>query len=159
MNNKEIARVLVTITEEQWEAILDSSTQMAFKVGLNKTLKADNGCEKSIDNELRFEITNLINEIGVPPHYLGYTYLQEAIMLAYEDENYIHNIVKGLYVDVAKKYESTSSRVERAIRHALDTVCREGNPVVIQKVFKTRGDKITNSYAIAAIVEYLKMHD
>lgn len=80
-------------------------------------------------------------------------------MLAYEDENYIHNIVKGLYVEVAKKHESTSSRVERAIRHALDAVCREGDPVVIQKVFKTRGGKVTNSYAIAAIVEYLKMHD
>ena len=69
--------------------------------------------------DLEKDVTDMIHEIGVPAHIKGYQYLREAIMMSVEDNEMLSSITKVLYPSIAKKYQTTPSRVERAIRHAL----------------------------------------
>lgn len=71
-------------------------------------------------------VTNLIHEVGVPAHIKGYQYLREAIMMVVNDIEVINQITKQLYPDIAKKFHTTPSRVERAIRHAIEVAWSRG---------------------------------
>ena len=110
---------------------------------------------------LRMRITQLMHEIGVPAHIKGYEYLRYAIQLVVEDMPLINNITKELYPTVAKQFNTTASRVERAIRHAVEVAWDRGDIEVLQKYFGgtislTRG-KPTNSEFIALIADLLRM--
>lgn len=162
MKTKEIARILTTITDEQWEAILIASKKAINLPVAQGGVKANSGGKNKAEvekgeNELRLKILNLVKEIGVPPHILGYSYLQDAVMLAYKDETYIHNVVKRLYPDIAEMYGTKGSRVERAIRHALEFVDNTGDEN-LNEIFNTT-KHLTNTQAIAALVEYIKTYD
>lgn len=164
MNTKEIARTLATITEEQWEAILTTSNcviKLPLVQELSKRERVGKGASKAktTEEDLRFEVTDLITRIGVPPHVLGYKYLQDAIMLVYKDETYIHNIVKKLYPAIAERHNTEGSKVERSIRHAFDLAYRNGDSKVLEEIFKTKDVRPVNSHGIAAMVEYIKMYD
>ena len=106
-------------------------------------------------------VTNVIHEIGVPAHIKGYQYLREAIMIAVEDMDVINAITKVLYPQVAKTFQTTPSRVERAIRHAIEVAWDRGDLDTLQRFFgytvsNTKG-KPTNSEFIALIADKLQL--
>ena len=80
-------------------------------------------------------ITGIIKEIGVPAHIKGYAFLREAIQMVYTDVDLLGSVTKVLYPEIAQKYNTTSSRVERAIRHAIEVAWNRGNYDVISKMF------------------------
>ncbi len=113
------------------------------------------------DRELEFMITEILHQIGVPAHIKGYHYLRDSIMLAVKDTEYINAVTKLLYPTVAKQYKTTSSRVERAIRHAIEVAWDRGNVDVLDSYFgytinNGRG-KPTNSEFIAMISDKLRL--
>ena len=110
---------------------------------------------------LRNTVTNVIHEIGVPAHIKGYQYLREAIIIAVNDMEVINAVTKVLYPAVAKRFGTTPSRVERAIRHAIEVAWDRGDLETLQKYFgytvsNTKG-KPTNSEFIAMIADRLML--
>ncbi len=106
-------------------------------------------------------VTSMIHEIGVPAHIKGYQYLREAIMIAVKDMDVINAITKVLYPQVAKTFSTTPSRVERAIRHAIEVAWDRGDLDTLQRFFgytvsNTKG-KPTNSEFIALIADKLQL--
>ena len=106
-------------------------------------------------------VTGIIHEIGVPAHIKGYQYLREAIIIAVEDMDVINAITKILYPQVAKTFQTTPSRVERAIRHAIEVAWDRGDLDTLQRFFgytvsNTKG-KPTNSEFIALIADKLQL--
>lgn len=102
-----------------------------------------------------------LKTLGVPANLLGYVYLQDAAFIVYENPEAIRYMTKGLYPEIAEKRRSTASRVERAIRHAVEHVYSNTDPRVLQKYFGNTANmstgKLTNSQFIAGLVEYIKM--
>lgn len=122
------------------------------------------GQEENTALELSTQVTSIIHEIGVPAHIKGYQYLREAILIAVEDMEVINAVTKVLYPEVARRYNTTPSRVERAIRHAIEVAWDRGDLETLQKFFgytvsNTKG-KPTNSEFIAMIADrlVLQMH-
>lgn len=110
--------------------------------------------------DLETEITNIIHEIGVPAHIKGYMYLREAITMVVNDMELLSAVTKELYPSIAKKYNTTASRVERAIRHAIEVAWGRGQIDAINKLFgyTVHNDKgkPTNSEFIAIISDKLR---
>ncbi|MBN8208204.1 sporulation transcription factor Spo0A [Bacillus sp. NTK071] len=106
-------------------------------------------------------ITSIIHEIGVPAHIKGYMYLREAITMVYNDIELLGSITKVLYPDIAKKFNTTSSRVERAIRHAIEVAWSRGNVESISNLFgytvSMSKAKPTNSEFIAMVADKLRI--
>ena len=111
--------------------------------------------------DLETEITNIIHEIGVPAHIKGYMYLREAITMVVNDMELLSAVTKELYPSIAKKYNTTASRVERAIRHAIEVAWGRGEIEAINKLFgyTVHNDKgkPTNSEFIAIIADKLRL--
>ena len=111
--------------------------------------------------DLETEITNIIHEIGVPAHIKGYMYLREAITMVVNDMELLSAVTKELYPSIAKKYNTTASRVERAIRHAIEVAWGRGQIEAINKLFgyTVHNDKgkPTNSEFIAIIADKLRL--
>ena len=110
---------------------------------------------------LKTRVTSVIHEIGVPAHIKGYQYLREAIMITVRDMDVINAVTKILYPEAAKRYATTPSRVERAIRHAIEVAWDRGDLETLQKYFgytvsNTKG-KPTNSEFIAMIADRLTL--
>ena len=107
--------------------------------------------------------TAIIHENGVPAHIKGYRYLREAILIAVEDREVINAVTKVLYPEVAKRYNTTASRVERAIRHAIEVAWDRGDLETLQKYFgytvSIAKGKPTNSEFIAMIADRLELQD
>ena len=117
--------------------------------------------QEYVEQNLETDITNLIHEIGVPAHIKGYQYLREAIMMSVEDMEMLNSITKVLYPTIAKKYQTTSSRVERAIRHAIEVAWTRGKMDTIDELFgytvNGRTGKPTNSEFIALIADRIRL--
>ena len=116
---------------------------------------------KKDERNLEALVTNLIHEVGVPAHIKGYQYLREAIMMVVNDIEVINQITKQLYPDIAKKFHTTPSRVERAIRHAIEVAWSRGKADEVENIFgytvsATKG-KPTNSEFIAMIADKLRL--
>ena len=113
------------------------------------------------DTQLELIITEIIHNIGVPAHIKGYQYIRYSIMLAVKDENIIGSITKSLYPTVAKKHNTTSSRVERAIRHAIEVAWDRGNVDTLNSYFgytvQNNKGKPTNSEFIAMISDKISL--
>lgn len=111
--------------------------------------------------DLETEITNIIHEVGVPAHIKGYMYLREAITMVVNDMELLSAVTKELYPSIAKKYNTTASRVERAIRHAIEVAWGRGQLEAINKLFgyTVHNDKgkPTNSEFIAIIADKLRL--
>lgn len=113
------------------------------------------------DPELEIMITEIIHQIGVPAHIKGYHYLREAIILSIKNSDIVNSVTKLLYPTVAKTYHTTASRVERAIRHAIEVAWDRGDLDVLNSYFgytiqNDRG-KPTNSEFIAMISDKLRL--
>ena len=117
--------------------------------------------EEYIERNLENDVTDIIHEIGVPAHIKGYVYLRYSIMLAVNDPDILHSITKVLYPTVAKKFQTTSSRVERAIRHAIEVAWGRGKMDTIEELFgytiNTCKGKPTNSEFIALIADKIRL--
>ena len=111
--------------------------------------------------DLESMVTDIIHEIGVPAHIKGYQYLREAIILTINDMEMINAVTKVLYPEVARKFDTTPSRVERAIRHAIEVAWDRGDIEVLQKYFGYTVSNIkgkpTNSEFIAMIADNLTL--
>ena len=110
---------------------------------------------------IEMKVTDILHEIGVPAHIKGYHYLRDSIIMSVEHPEIINAVTKQLYPSVAKKYETTSSRVERAIRHAIEVAWDRGDIDVLNSYFgytihNDRG-KPTNSEFIAMISDKLRL--
>lgn len=115
----------------------------------------------SDDTALECAVTEIIHQVGIPAHIKGYHYLRTAIMLSVNNDEMINCITKLLYPTVAKRYSTTSSRVERAIRHAIEIAWDRGDIDMLTRIFSytvhtTRG-KPTNSEFIALIADHLRL--
>ena len=110
---------------------------------------------------LEIDVTNLLLEIGIPAHIKGYQYIREGIMLSFYDKNMLHYITKCLYPTIAKKYKTTSSSVERTIRHAIEVAFRRGNRQVLEEILSnticSKKTKPTNSEFIALLTDKLRL--
>ncbi len=113
------------------------------------------------ERNLEGEVTEIIREIGIPAHIKGYQYIREGIMMSVDDPNMLNYITKLLYPTIAKKYKTTSSSVERAIRHAIEVAWSRGKMDVIQELFgytiHAGKGKPTNSEFIALIADKLRL--
>lgn len=119
---------------------------------------------KTIDlykHNLQVSITNILHELGVPSHIKGYQYIRESIMIVYDKPNIVGGITKELYPEVAKKYDTTVSRVERAIRHAIEVSWNRGSWDLMEEIFGHSIDidkaKPTNSEFIVTVADKLKL--
>ena len=112
-------------------------------------------------HDLEKDVTNMIHEIGVPAHIKGYQYLREAIMMSVEDVEMLGSITKVLYPTIAGKYQTTPSRVERAIRHAIEVAWSRGRMETLDALFgytiNTGKGKPTNSEFIALIADKIRL--
>ena len=111
--------------------------------------------------DLDTEITTLLHEIGVPAHIRGYLYIREAIIMVYKNVEILAGITKVLYPEIARRYQTTASRVERAIRHAIEVAWVRGNVDAISDIFSYtisyHKTKPTNSEFIAMIADRLRI--
>ena len=119
---------------------------------------------KSIDfhyNNLQISITKILHELGIPSHIKGYQYIREAIGIIYEHPETIGGITKELYPELAVRFETTVSRVERAIRHAIEVSWNRANWELMEDIFGNSVDidkaKPTNSEFIVTIADKLKL--
>ena len=110
---------------------------------------------------LEVEVTNIMREIGVPAHIKGYQYLRDAIMMVVKDLDVINSVTKQLYPTIAKEYNTTPSRVERAIRHAIEVAWSRGQMDTIDQLFgytvNLGKGKPTNSEFIAMVADKLRL--
>ncbi|WP_164668662.1 sporulation transcription factor Spo0A [Virgibacillus doumboii] len=143
---------------------LDNLADQIRQVQGNNTLQASpkksNNKERK-KKDLEASITNIIHEIGIPAHIKGYMYLREAITMVYNDIELLGSITKVLYPDIAKKFNTTASRVERAIRHAIEVAWSRGNIESISQLFgytvSISKAKPTNSEFIAMVADRLRL--
>ena len=119
---------------------------------------------KSIDlyhNNLEISITKMLHELGMPSHIKGYQYIRDGIIMIYNNPDMIGGITKELYPDIATKYSTTVSRVERAIRHAIEVSWNRGNWDFMEEIFGHSIDidkaKPTNSEFIVTIADKLRL--
>lgn len=112
-------------------------------------------------NNLEISITRMLHELGMPSHIKGYQYIREGIMMIYNNPEIIGGITKELYPDVASKFDTTVSRVERAIRHAIEVSWNRGNWDLMEEIFGHSVDidkaKPTNSEFIVTIADKLRL--
>lgn len=118
---------------------------------------------KEEPHDLEAQVTKIIHQIGVPAHIKGYQYLRTAILMSIRDNEMINSVTKILYPTVAKQYSTTSSRVERAIRHAIEVAWDRGDVETLNSFFgytinNTRG-KPTNSEFIAMVADDLRIRN
>lgn len=117
--------------------------------------------QSAVAHDLEKDVTDTIHEIGVPAHIKGYQYLREAIMMSVQDIEMLGSITKVLYPTIAVKFQTTPSRVERAIRHAIEVAWSRGKMETLDALFgytiNTGKGKPTNSEFIALIADKIRL--
>ena len=117
------------------------------------------GVERRRGGNLDERISNIFISIGIPPHIKGYQYLREGIKMAVEDPHIINNVTKGLYPIIGERFQTTASKVERAIRHAIEVAWNRGRIEAVNAIFGARvylgTEKPTNSEFIALVADKL----
>lgn len=128
---------------------------------VNKNMEFTNADALDRTYDIEVEVTNLMHEVGIPPHMAGYQYLREAIVLVVKNSKMYSSITKSLYPAVAEKFNTTAQKVERAIRNAIESAWSRGNLDTIDSLFGytinyTKG-KPTNSECIAMMADKIKI--
>lgn len=147
--------------------LIDKIIQLCSINNNKVSVPEDEKAEEEIQNEqlkrlhLEREITSILHEIGIPAHIKGYMYLRTAILETYLNVDFLGQITKVLYPEIARRYMTTSSRVERAIRHAIEVAWNRGNIDAIDEIFaytiSASKAKPTNSEFIAMIADKLRL--
>lgn len=128
---------------------------------LRKSAKPEESYQISFDPQLEMSVTEIIHQIGVPAHIKGYYYIRESILLAVSDIGILNSVTRKLYPEVARRFGTTPSRVERAIRHSIEVAWDRGDLDTLNRYFgytvnNNRG-KPTNSEFIAMIADKLRL--
>lgn len=131
------------------------------KTPVQRSVSQEQPREAEVNRNLEQDVTDMIHEIGVPAHIKGYQYLREAIMMSVDDPAMISSITKILYPTIAKRFQTTPSRVERAIRHAIEVAWSRGKMETLDALFgytiDTGKGKPTNSEFIALIADRIRL--
>lgn len=131
-----------------------TSAALTTKLPVNTAAKED-------DVDLETVVTDFIHELGVPAHIKGYQYIRSAIMMVVENMDLLNFITKQLYPEIAKAYNTTASRVERAIRHSIEVAWSRGKPEIMNEIFgytiHTGKGKPTNSEFIAMVADRIRL--
>ncbi|MDD6214445.1 MAG: sporulation transcription factor Spo0A [Firmicutes bacterium] len=142
------------------EAIYDTIKSFAIKPK-HTCLEILPNDEAKAEYDLESVVTEFIHELGVPAHIKGYQYVRTAIMMVVQDMELLNYITKQLYPVIAKKYGTTSSRVERAIRHSIEVAWSRGRPETMNQIFgytiDTGKGKPTNSEFIAMVADRIRL--
>ena len=143
------------------ESLCQHINSLATNRSAKGILPTDTQEKEDSSPDIESQITRIIHQIGVPAHIKGYQYLRTAILLTVRDSEMINSVTKILYPSVAKKYSTTTSRVERAIRHAIEVAWDRGDVDTLNSYFgytiqNNRG-KPTNSEFIAMIADNLRL--
>lgn len=145
------------------EIVLNRIKEVGRQPHRDMRITADSGQNVYAQPEINLEarVTDMIHEIGIPAHIKGYHYLRDAIIMAIEDMDVLNAITKVLYPTVAKMHQTTASRVERAIRHAIEVAWSRGKMDTIDELFgytvSTGKGKPTNSEFIALIADKIRL--
>ncbi len=138
----------------------DNANNFIARESRQQYIEIDKDENKKGEN-LEALVTNIIHEVGVPAHIKGYQYLREAIMMVVNDIDVINQITKSLYPKIAYKFNTTPSRVERAIRHAIEVAWGRGQQEAVERIFgytiSAAKGKPTNSEFIAMIADKLRL--
>ena len=157
-DNEKIYKILGDLMDADKEFQIMITVPSARNKSAQTTIQSAEKNEQAI-RDLEKDVTNMIHEIGVPAHIKGYQYLREAIMMSVEDPGMISSITKILYPTIAKRFQTTPSRVERAIRHAIEVAWNRGRIDAINAIFGARvyigTEKPTNSEFIALVADKL----
>lgn len=151
-------------TECSYRGCSEGCTTALKKDALLLLSETESSAEKQPKVALKSQVTTLLREIGVPAHIKGYQYLREAIIIAVGNPEAVNSITKVLYPQVAKTFRSTPSRVERAIRHAIERAWDRGDMDILIKHFGNTTDsskgKTTNSEFISTLADEISLnHD
>ena len=177
LNKNKITKKVIVLTSYNTQEVIRKVSELGASYYLlkpfelsaleKKILYVSNNIEikgESIDlyhNNLQISITKTLHELGVPSHIKGYQYIREGIELVYKKPEIIGGITKELYPEIAEKYDSTVSRVERAIRHAIEVSWNRGNWDLMEDIFGHSVDidkaKPTNSEFIVTIADKLRL--
>ena len=163
MNTNKEFQIMITVpggsVTRQKEEMQDAGVVFASESRREYGLQTDKTEKK--EHDLEKDVTDMIHEIGVPAHIKGYQYLREAIMMSVNDIEMLSSITKVLYPTIAEKYDTTSSRVERAIRHAIEVAWNRGRMETLNALFgytiSTGKGKPTNSEFIALIADKIRL--
>ena len=163
MNTNKEFQIMITVpgatVTERKEEIQDRG--IVFTDDDRRESRIQIGKETRTEHDLEKDVTDMIHEIGVPAHIKGYQYLRDAIMMSVNDIEMLSSITKVLYPTIAEKYDTTSSRVERAIRHAIEVAWNRGRMETLNALFgytiSTGKGKPTNSEFIALIADKIRL--
>lgn len=163
MNTNKEFQIMITVpgtaVTEKKEEMRDRS--VVFFEGERESTVNDKKSVRKMEHDLEKDVTEMIHEIGVPAHIKGYQYLREAIMMSVNDIEMLSSITKVLYPTIAEKFETTPSRVERAIRHAIEVAWNRGRMETLNALFgytiSTGKGKPTNSEFIALITDKIRL--
>ena len=173
LKKSEIKKDVIVMTSFNSDLIIKQVSNLGIKYFMlkpfemkdleNRIMKISDNSLSSIPNtkDLKISLTKLLHELGMPSHIKGYEYIREGIILLYKDPSIIGGITKELYPEIADKYNTSVSRVERAIRHAIEVSWNRGNLDLMEEVFGHSVDydkaKPTNSEFIVTVADKLKL--
>lgn len=147
------------LKKEELGQVLTFKSVTDSNMGKNNFVDIDRNASK--EEILEKRVTNIIHEVGVPAHIKGYQYIRDAIIMSVNNVEVINQITKQLYPDLAKKHKTTPSRVERAIRHAIEVAWNRGQIEAVESIFgytvNSNKGKPTNSEFIAMIADKLRL--
>lgn len=149
-------QIMITVPSEKKQLDYKEPARggTVYEKNLQKGLQIGN-------HDLEKDVTEMIHEIGVPAHIKGYQYLREAIIMSVEDSDMLNSITKILYPSIGKRFQTTPSRVERAIRHAIEVAWSRGKMETLDALFgytiNTGKGKPTNSEFIALIADKIRL--
>ena len=130
-------------------------------ISINDSIKASRELVEIQDKGLQIKVTNLLHELGIPSHIKGYQYIRSAILMVYDNPSFIGGITKQLYPDLSIKFNTSTERVERAIRHAIEVSWNRGDIDLMESIFGHSVDidraKPTNSEFIVTIADKLRL--
>ena len=165
-DNENIYRILGDLmsANKEFQIMITVPSGLNRKDELHKAEQKKRGAARNtnfVTYDLERDVTDMIHEIGVPAHIKGYQYLRDAIMLSVEDSEMLGSITKVLYPTIATKFQTTPSRVERAIRHAIEVAWSRGRMETLDALFgytiNTGKGKPTNSEFIALIADKIRL--
>ena len=172
LERKEIKKDIIVMTSYNTESMIRRVSSLGIKYYMLKPFDlndlenrikvvTDSTTFNPVEKDLRISLTKLLHELGMPSHIKGYEYIREGIVLLYNDPSIIGGITKELYPEIAEKYNTSVSRVERAIRHAIEVSWNRGNLELMEEVFGHSVDydkaKPTNSEFIVTVADKLKL--
>ncbi len=130
-------------------------------ITISESVKSNNELMEMHDKGLQIKVTNLLHELGIPSHIKGYQYIRSAILMVYDNPSFIGGITKQLYPDISIKFNTSTERVERAIRHAIEVSWIRGDIDLMESIFGHSVDidraKPTNSEFIVTIADKLRL--